>query len=223
LQLVEKAGAPVWDSSAKAWFASANGQLVRLVGEGRLVVIADNVQGTDLDVHHGAGVAVSREPGHGIVLHHLDPAASARRTLLRGEFFFQPRFSPDGSRILLAESRPDGGHLWVMDLEGHRRDLGPGYGAIWHPDGRRVVFSHIRHDGERIAEGDLWVVEVDKGLRRRLRSTPGVAEIEPALSADGLCLAYVDALTGNLLVASFPELAEEAGPAAGCHDREVPR
>jgi len=203
----EHSGPAVYDRSVGAFFAMANGQLVRLDDGDRLFVVAEDVQGTDVDVYALAGLAVSREPDDTIVLHRFGPAGEGKVVLLRGQGFFGPRFSPDGKQVLVAESRAEGGHMWVVAVEdGRARDLGQGYGATWHPDGRTVVFSRIVHDSLRIWSADLYALDVATGAERILAITADRAEIEPAVSPDGRFVAFVDALTGDLLVAMFPDL-----------------
>lgn len=201
----EKAGPAVYDASVGAWFAMSMGQLVRVDEGERLTVVADGIQGTDVDVRAFSGLAVSREPDDTIVLHRFGPAGTGTTVLMRGEAFFHPRFSPDGRRVLVAESRAGGGHMWVVNLaDGRATDLGQGYGATWHPDGRTVVFSRVVHDSMRIWAADLYAVDVATGAIRLLALTGDRAEVEPAVSPDGRWVAFVDALTGDLLVGRFP-------------------
>jgi hypothetical protein len=193
-----------YDASSKAWYASSAGVIVRLDPGGRLVAVADGVQGIDVDVRAGKGLAVSREPDHTIVLHRLAGPDKGRKTLLKGAAFFAPRFSTDGSRILVAESRRIGGHFWVVGLDGKAKDLGYGYGAVWHPDGRRVVYARVEHDAEEVTGAELWIKDVDTGAERRLTLSPGFAEVEPAVSPDGKWISFANAMTGELFLARMP-------------------
>jgi len=204
LATVEKPGRPCHDATSRAWYASANGCLVRVETGGSLPVLVCGVQGVDVHVRATRGLAVSREPDHRVVLHRFGRGGTGRRTLLRGWRFFDPRLSPDGSRVLVSESRPGGGHVWMVDLRGTARDLGPGHGPAWHPDGRRVILSRVRHDGSRVLGADLWQVDVVTGRATRLARTAAVAETDPTVSPNGRWLAYVDARSGDLLVARLP-------------------
>jgi hypothetical protein len=203
LAKAERCGPPTYDPSSAAWYASANGSLVRVEPDGRLVRVLDDVQGGDVDVRAAAGLAVSREPGDAIVLRGLGEGARTARVLLRGPSFFHPRFSPDGSAVLVAESRADGGHVWVAPVDGEARDLGPGYGATWLAGGRHVLLSVVEHDGRAVVGSDLWVAHVAGGGRWRLAETP-LAEVEPAVSPDGRMVAFLDARSGELYVAALP-------------------
>jgi hypothetical protein len=207
LATAARPGIAVYDPSSRRWYASASGCLVEVRPDGKLPVLLDGVQGIDVDVRATAGVAVSREPDHAIVLHRLGAAKSgARRTvLLRGSRFFRPRLSPDGTQLLVGESRAGGGHLWRLDLATRVAvDLGEGSGGAWRPDGRHVIFASVTHDGHRITGSDLWQVDTVTRTRTLLARTPAVHELEPAISADGQQLAFVDARTGELMVAALP-------------------
>ncbi|MFH1532391.1 MAG: hypothetical protein ABIK09_16830 [Pseudomonadota bacterium] len=204
LASIERPGIATWDPSSAAWYASANGVLVRLAPDGGLEVLADDVQGIDVDVRLSAGRAVSREPDDTIVLHDL-AARGGRQVLLAGPGFFHPRFDPAGERVLVHESRAEGGRVWLIDPgRGDARVLVEGYAAAWHPDGGRVVFSRIRDDGERVTGADLWEVDVVTGTERRLAATSHVAEVEAAVSADGDWIIYRDALSDTLRGAGYP-------------------
>lgn len=204
LATVEKPGRPSYDAATRAWYASANGCLVRVAAGKRLPVLTCGVQGVDVDVRAARGVAVSREPDHRIVLHLFGAKGRGQRTLLRGARFFDPRLSADGSRVLVSESRPGGGHVWLVRLDGVATDLGPGHGPTWHPDGRRVIFSMVRHDGSRLLGGDLWQVDTVTRKRARLTRTARFAEVDPAVSPNGRWVAYLDGRSGDLLLARLP-------------------
>ena len=202
---VEKPGIPAFDESCGCWFASANGSLARVIPGGGLEVVADDVQGIDVDVHSAAGVAVSREPDDSIVLHRFGEGKTEQIELAAGPGFFHPRFSPDGSVVLVSESRAGGGHMWLLSEGAAPLDLGQGYGPCWHPDGKRVFFSRIEHDTYRVSAADLWSLELKTGRVARVTDTPDSAETEPAFSLDGKQLAYVDAVTGRVRVVPAPD------------------
>ncbi len=209
---VEKPGLPVFDPGSNAWFASANGQLVRLEVDGRLVVVADDVQGLDVDVRAAQGLAVSREGGERIVLHRFGAWGRSRTTVLTGDGYFYPRFSPDGSRILVAESRAGGGHMWITDLDGGTWDVGQGYGATWLPDSSGIVFARVSNDQMRITAAELWKLDLATGREVRLTDTAGLAETEPAVTPDGRHIVFVEAFTGDVMLVSMPEAGREVAP-----------
>lgn len=207
LKSVEKPGAPTWDHKSAAWYASANGSLVRLSPDGGLAVVLDNVQGRDLDLRTGQGaeLLVAREPDLSITLRNLD-GSGAPRVLLKGAKYFGPRLSPDGGRLLVSESRPEGGHVWLLDLNsGARQDLGPGVSPTWHPDGERIVLARVKHNGEKLTAGDLWEVDLTSGEARCLGRTKALVELDATISPDARSLAFVEGVTGDLYVARYPE------------------
>lgn len=206
----ESHGHPVWDPSSSAWYVWTNGAVVRLEGD-RAVVVLDGVQGRDLDVRVARGVVVSREPDASIVLWRLDRGPNSRRVLLQGPMYFHPRFSPDGTNVLVQESRADGGRLVLVSMDGQVRDLGPGSDGAFTPDGRNVVFTVVSGDGHRVAGADLVHLDLASGRRTRLTWTSHVAEVEPAVSPDGRFLAFVDALAGTVCVARMPALPGGGG------------
>lgn len=202
LAKVSQAGFPAFDEETQAWYASADGSLVRLDEGGRLAVVADDVQGLDLDVRAARGVAVSREPGDRIVLHVWRGGDRQKKVLLQGESFFNPRLSPDASRVLVAESRAGGGHMWLVDaLSGQAADLGQGYDAAWHPDGKRIVFVRIEHDGEKVTASTMYLL--DLATRRAtvlMKSANEASALAPAFSPDGKLLAFATAGGGTVLI-----------------------
>lgn len=197
----------VYDPSSGLWFAGVAGTLVRVDEDGSLRVVLDDVQGHDLDVRMAAGVAVYRDRGRRIVLARIPPTfePTPRMTVLDGIRFYAPRLSPDGSVLLVHESRPTGGHLWLVSLaDGVPRDLGEGVHGAWLPSGRAIVFSRIRHDGRRLLEADLWQVELPSGRATRLTDTPDVAELHPVVAPDGSAAAFVDGWSGALRRVALP-------------------
>lgn len=200
---VEKRSPAFYDPQSGQWFASANGSLVRIEKDGRLTVILDDVQGIDLDVRAKQGMAVSREPNDSIVLHYFGNGQEGKKVLMKGGQFFNPRFSPDGSKILVAESRSKGGHIWIVSPDGKKKDLGQGYGASWHPDSKKIIFSKIKHNGLQILLSDLWIMDVISGKQAIIAITPEIAEIEPSFSPDGKYIAFVDAHSKDLYIVSF--------------------
>lgn len=216
LSRVEKPGMPVFDPSSDAWYASANGMLVRIEPDA-LPVVTGGIQGVDVDVRAQAGLAVSREPNDTIVLHRFAKGASEREVLMAGPGYFQPRFSPSAHAIVVTESRAGGGRIWVAEL-GERgeptvtRELAQGTSPSWHPDGRHLIFARVQHDGSTLKSSTLWMLDVANGEERSVGklSVPGV---HPVVSPGGEWIAMVDGGTGEVLVARFdnPFAGEEGG------------
>lgn len=207
-------GPAAWDPSSSAFFASLAGLLVRIdrpegAAAERLVALIDGVQGHDLDVRAAVGLAVSREPDDTIVLHRFAGGLPGRRVLLSGPSYFEPRLSPDGTQVLVSQSHPEGGRMVLVQLQPAQgepavRDLGQGYGPNWHPAGDRVIFARVQDRSQRIAAAELWMHQLSDGRQQAITATADIAEIEPAISPDGHFVAYTDALTQQLCVASLP-------------------
>lgn len=198
LASLPKKGTPIFDPSSSAWYASTIGSISR-IETSRIAPVFDNVQGIDIDVRAALDIAVSREPNDTIVLHHHD---GTKRLLLSGWQFFNPRFSPDGSRVLVSESKTGGGQFWVVSLEGNAVSMTQGYEPVWHPDGTRILFTRTQNDGMRRTASDLWILNINSKAERLLASTPRV-ETRPAFSPDGKAIAFVDADASEVFVAAF--------------------
>ena len=78
----------------------------------------------------------------------------------------QPRFSPDGSRIVFVSDRSGDENVWLIDAEGGEpTQLSEGVGSVflspeWMPDGKYVVVSRAR---AFFGLEKLWLYHVDGG------------------------------------------------------------
>ena len=204
LGAVEHAGAPVWDPSTGEWYASANGVLVRVEEEDRLIAVHDAVRGHDLDVRAARGLEVSREPGDVIWLQRFGKAGAKKKVLLVGEAFFGPRLSPSGHAVAVSESRAVGPRVRVLDTDTSMvMALVEGRDPAWHPGGDRIFVTRTRHDGMRILAARLVEVELRGGKERLVSAPSDHAPTRPAVSPSGDHLAYVDARTGAVHIVPF--------------------
>ena len=205
LARAQAAGLPTWDPSTRAWYAWALGALVEVRPDGSLPVVLDSLPGHDFDLRAAQGLVVYRDPARdAIVLQRLD-GAREQRVLLSGWRFFNPRFSPDGKRVVVSESRSQGGHLWLVPLEGGApRDLGRGNEPAWHPDGKRIVFTRFENDGKRRTSSTLLSLDLRTGLTVRLAFSREPVLARPTISPDGSWIALADDDTGEVVLAPLP-------------------
>jgi TolB protein len=129
-------------------------------------------------------------------------------TFSEGLTDFQPAWSPDGRRIVVARgpgTTPPPGYLtaptdlWIIDLvSGRERQLTDsaetweGF-AHWSPDGRRIAF-----EGDLVEPGnnDVYTIGVDGRGLQRLTSGPDF-DADPRYSPDGRFIAFDSDRTGN--------------------------
>jgi Tol biopolymer transport system component len=132
----------------------------------------------------------SREGGNEIFTMNSDGTGARRLTVNPGADQM-PAWSPDGTRIVWASTRPGSParELWVMNADGsdQRRltDLGrnPGF-PHWSPDGSRIVFHALRGDGDL----DIYTINADGSDLRRLTTTH--SHQRPRWSPDGTRIAF---------------------------------
>lgn len=103
----------------------------------------------------------------------------------------QPRWSPDGTKILYQVQSTDSHSLWVLDVASRAQsrlsnELSFDQDGAWHPDGERVVFSAASSE----TGFDLWEIDIPTGLRWRI-SKHSSDEIQAVWSKNGRHLAYI--------------------------------
>ncbi len=113
-----------------------------------------------------------------------------------------PRWSPDGSRLVVSWSEAGPFHLWMLPAgggqwerltEGERHDWAPS----WSPDGRFLAFERA---------GDIFVYRFEDHQAVPFVAT-GSREMLPEFSPDGRWLAYTSNESGRdeVYVTSFPD------------------
>ena len=102
-----------------------------------------------------------------------------------------PAFSPDGRYLAFKSSRDASLGVFLMDRRGQsvRRLVNGGSNPSWTPDGREIVYG-TEPGGDpdvRQAPSELWAVNVESGVRRRIAEADAV---QPRVSPDGTLVAF---------------------------------
>jgi len=106
----------------------------------------------------------------------------------------QPRFSPDGAKVLFVSDRSGGENLWTIEVEsGDTAQLTKGNGRVflspeWAPDGKYVAASR---GATRLGVTKLWMGHIDGGSGKEIVSEPeNVKTLGAAFTADGRHIWY---------------------------------
>lgn len=106
----------------------------------------------------------------------------------------EPRFSPDGRRIVFVSDRTRNNDIWIMNADGsmqtqlttdEKDDENPNFS----PDGKRIVFA-----SKRAGNFDIWVMDADGSHQRQITSSPA-DETQACWSSGGYL--YYSAKTGE--------------------------
>ncbi len=118
----------------------------------------------------------------------------------------QPRYSPDGSKILFTSDRGGGDNIWVMDVDGAKPHAVTKEtyrlcnNAVWHPSGRFIVTKKHFSSTRSLGAGEMWMVPYPaggKGVRLTKRKNDQQDIGEPALSPDGRTLYWSEDMSGG--------------------------
>ncbi len=160
---------------------------------GRTVTI-DTDQGTwiSLDVSPDGRMIVFDLLGD---LYLLPFEGGAARQLTSGMAFDgQPRFSPDGAKVLFVSDRSGGENLWTIEpATGDTAQLTKGNGHMyvspeWAPDGKYVVASRSE---SRLGVVQLWIGHIDGGSGKVIVDEPeNVKTLGAAFTPDGRYIWY---------------------------------
>jgi Tol biopolymer transport system component/DNA-binding winged helix-turn-helix (wHTH) protein len=119
------------------------------------------------------------------------------------EWTFEPRWSPDGSRVAFVSTRSGSYEVWSTDAEGREpRRLtafgGPYVGTPrFSPDGRRIVFVARPH-----GRAQVFMSEADGRAPVPLTEGPGDAAA-PSFAADGRSVLYGSRQEGDWQIYRF--------------------
>ncbi len=128
------------------------------------------------------------------------PVSGGNATLLREGLAFevQPRFSPDGSKILFTSDAGGGDNIWVMNADGTNakqltkekfRLLNNG---AWSADGNYIFTRKHFTSGRSLGAGEIWMYHITGGVGTQItkRKNDQQDVNEPVTSPDGTYLYY---------------------------------
>ncbi len=181
----------------------------------------------ELDTDRGTWLSVDVSPdGTTIVFDMLGdlftvPIEGGEATrLTRGlAFDMQPRFSPDGTKLLFVSDRSGGDNLWTLDLAtGDTAQITKGNGnswlsPAWAPDGTYIAASK----GEtRLGTVKLWLGHIEGGSGKVLTPEPRqLKTVGAAFSPDGRYIWFARRMGSWDYNASLPQYQ------LGMYDRET--
>jgi Tol biopolymer transport system component len=196
------------NSKATPAQASAQKETLPLKPERKVEFTTDEGTWIALDVSPDGRTIIFELLGH---LYRMPFSGGEAQAITDGMAFdSQPRFSPDGSRIVFLSDRSGGENVWVAKSDGS----GPQQlthdkksvftSPIWTPDGHAIIVSRE----QRLSAGDfeLWMFFLDGGSGLQItkarskpdtRSEDVVHAVGPALSADGRFLYYTRRPNGS--------------------------
>jgi formylglycine-generating enzyme required for sulfatase activity/Tol biopolymer transport system component len=101
-----------------------------------------------------------------------------------------PRFSPDGKKILFTTLRGGFPEIWIMNRDGSEpRFVTKGSQASWSPDGKAIVF---------IEDNQTFVRDLTSGQEKRVTPKEWERCGVPAFSPDGTRIALASRHLGNI-------------------------
>jgi imidazolonepropionase-like amidohydrolase/Tol biopolymer transport system component len=122
--------------------------------------------------------------------------ATAIRTGLAWEV--QPRWSPDGKKILFTSDSAGGDNIFYMDTDGKnvkqitKESFRLLNNAVWMPDGQYIVARKHFTSGRSLGAGEMWMYHITGGdgiqLTKRKNDQQDVNE--PSVTPDGKMLYY---------------------------------
>ncbi len=105
----------------------------------------------------------------------------------------QPRFSPDGSKVLFTSDAGGGDNIWVMDRDGSnarqitKENFRLLNNAVWSPEGNYIVARKHFTSGRSLGAGEIWIYHINggEGIQLTKRKNDQQDVNEPSVSPDG--------------------------------------
>ena len=176
-----------------------------------------------LDMTEGSWISLDVSPdGETIVFDYLGdlftiPTAGGTATQLTSGMAFdaQPRFSPDGSRIVYTSDADGGQNIWIRSLDGSetkqisKGDANRAESPEWMPDGDYVVAAMGDFRGRGLPKLKLFHVEGGSGIQP-VSEPDNLKMVGPAVSPDGRYIWYSRRTGDWTYNAQFPQYQLEA-------------
>jgi imidazolonepropionase-like amidohydrolase/Tol biopolymer transport system component len=134
----------------------------------------------------------------------LMPIEGGEAELLRGghAYEIQPRFSPDGSRILFTSDAGGGDNIWMMDTNGEnaKQITNESFrllnNAVWTPDGEYIIAKKHFSSTRSLGAGEIWMYHKSGGAGVQLVEKANEQQDigEPWVSPDGRYVYYSQAV-----------------------------
>lgn len=110
----------------------------------------------------------------------------------------QPRYSPDGSKILFTSDAGGGDNIWMMDKDGKnakqitKESFRLLNNAVWSPDGNYIIAKKHFTSTRSLGAGELWIYHISggEGLQLTVRKNDQQDLNEPSCSADSKYIYY---------------------------------
>ncbi len=128
------------------------------------------------------------------------PVNGGNATVLRTGHAFevQPRFSPDGRKILFTSDAGGGDNIWVMNSDGSgarqitKENFRLLNNATWTPDGQYIIARKHFTSGRSLGAGEMWMYHISggNGLQLTARKNDQQDVNEPVVSPDGRYLYF---------------------------------
>lgn len=128
------------------------------------------------------------------------PSAGGEATCLLSGLAWevQPRWSPDGKKILFTSDREGGDNIFTMDADGKniRQITKESFrllnNAVWMPDGQYIVARKHFTSTRSLGAGEMWMYHISggEGLQLTKRKNDQQDVNEPCISPDGKFLYY---------------------------------
>ena len=176
-----------------------------------------------IDMTEGSWISLDVSPdGETIVFDYLGdlftiPVTGGDATQLTSGMPFdaQPRFSPDGSRIVYTSDADGGQNIWVRSLDGSetkqvsKGDANRAESPEWMPDGDYVVAALGDFRGRGLPKLKLFHVEGGSGIQP-VSEPDNLKMVGPAVSPDGRYIWYTRRTGDWTYNAQFPQYQLEA-------------